>query len=260
MRKQYAPEKQSHGKKINIIAIELAVCVILTAVLVGTVIGKYWQQFNSYGSVRALDFYFTSDFLDGETHALAPEATELSFTLGNHADDLRCSEMDITYEVTVEKVGEASGSNPTINGGSGTLTKNEVKDGTVTISGLTSGTYTITAVGTGKNTDSGASGYVKTLTATITIPAKTAEVYYHKETTAEYILLTVWNEGDVDGNVTITYTGIPDNTNPNMTNWKEGSNDTPASENIPIAPYESKVFRFFGGSVDVTGAIAGTPN
>lgn len=260
MRKQYAPEKQSHGKKINIIAVELAACVVLTAVLVGAVIGKYRQQFNSYGSVRALDFYFTSDFLDGETHTLAPEATELTFTLGNHADDLRCSEMDITYEVTVEK---EAGNDALVTYGDNTqkLAVNMVEDDIVTINNLSPGTYTITAVGTGKNTGSSASGYVKTLTATITIPSKTAEVYYHKETTAEYILLTVWNEGDVDGNVTITYTGIPDNTNPNMTNWKEGSNDTPASENIQIAPYESKVFRFFGGSVDVTnGAIPGTPN
>lgn len=87
MGKQYAPQntnRKNSRKKVNIIAIELVVCFVLTVILIGTVIGKYQHQFNSYGSVRALNFYFTSNFLDGKTHTLAPGTQEFSFTLGNH--------------------------------------------------------------------------------------------------------------------------------------------------------------------------------
>lgn len=268
MGKQYAPKNPSRrngGKKLNIIAIELVACFVLTAVLIGTVIGKYRQQFNSYGSVRALDFYFISDFLsDGAiipTHTLAPGTAEFSFTLGNHADDLRCAEMDIAYEVTVTKEGEEAGTTPSVSFGdnSKTLTKDKKEDDTVTISDLTAGTYTITAVGTGKNTDASASGYTKTLKAKIVIRDQGAKLCYHQENEGEYILLTVWNEGESEGTVNITYTGIPDNTNPNMTDWEDGSETKQMKSDIQIDKYESKVFRFFGGTVTVENATLGIP-
>lgn len=103
-------------------------------------------------------------------------------------------------------------------------------------------------------------GYTKTLTATIEVPDQAAQLYYYKDDSAgEYTLLTVWNEGDKAGDVTITYTGVPDNTNPNMTNWKtnEGSQGKP----VTIEPHESKVFRFFDVTdIKVEGATAKEPN
>lgn len=251
MGKRYIPRHVKPRAKKNragVAMAALAVSFVLLLVLISTVIGKYQHQLDSDGYVRALEFYFTSDFLDGKTHRLAPGSTEVSFTLGNHADELRYSEMDITYDVTVEPVGATTSESLTVEQGSGTLVGNKKDDINVTIKGLKSGSYTVTAVGKG--------GYSKTLKATIVVPAQSAQLYeYQEKVTGEYILLTVWNEGDEAGNVTISYTGIPDNTNPNMTAWT-----TNGSQKVTIAPHESKVFRFFTGEVTVTGATRKVPS
>ncbi len=221
------------GKRTGLIAGAIGLCFVL--LLVGAVIAKYRQQLHSDSAVRAKEFYFTSDFLDGGTHTLAPGSTSVTFTLGNHADELRISEVDIQYTVTVDNGAAVAPAN-------GTLTKDAKADATITISDLQPGTYTVKAVGTG--------GYSQTLTATIVVLAEAAKPYYHIENVpGEYILLTVWNEGNEAKNVTIAYTGIPDNTNPNMTDWT-----TNGSRLVTIEPHESKVFRFFSGTVTVTGA------
>ena len=254
MGKQYAPQntnRKNSRKKVNIIAIELVVCFVLTVILIGTVIGKYQHQFNSYGSVRALNFYFTSNFLDGKTHTLAPGTQEFSFTLGNHDDELRYSEMDIYYTVTVK---DSEGKDATVNDDSGNLSKSEVDDNTITIKGLSPGTYIIEAVGNGRTSELSEGGYFKTLTATIVIPEQGANVYYNiAYPEGDYTLLTIWNEGDKDGEVTIEYTGIPDNTNPNMTDWSRSTDtDTNIKQKVTIKPYTSQTFRFFGDNVTVT--------
>ncbi len=223
------------NRKKVIISAVIAV-LLLCALTVGMLVAKYLNEKNSVGTVMAKNFYFTSDFLDGKTHTLAPDSTSITFTLGNHEDDLRYSEVDIEYTVTV--TGDAS----VLANGTGKLANGSVNDAKVTVSNLQPGTYTVTAVGKG--------GYTKTLTATIVIPEKTAKLYYHIDNSAgEYTLLTVWNEGDKAGSVTVKYTGIPDNTNPNMTDWR-----TNGRQYVSIGPHESKVFRFFGGTVTVTGA------
>lgn len=246
MRKRHIPKNLRHiekRKNINIAASALAVCFVLSVVLIGVVVARYQRQLRSDGSVRAQEFYFTSNLLDGDTHMFAPGSTEVTFTLGNHADELRVSEMDIDYEVTIAPDG---GEPETIK--KGTLKKGEVSDEDVTISGLEAGTYVVTAVGTG--------GYSQTLTATIVVPAITNRIYQHQDNVSgEYILLTVWNEGDKEGTVTIEYTGIPDNTNPDMKDWS-----TNGKKEIKIAPHESKVFRFFSGMVTVTGAVDKEPS
>ncbi len=230
-------QRNGKGNKKLLGTAVLGVCLVMLVVLIGAAIGRYQHQFRSGGSVRAKEFYFTSDFLDGETHTLAPDSTSVTFKLGNHADELRISEVDIAYTVTVNN-------GATVTPASGTLTAGVTgTDAKITITGLQSGeTYTVTAVGKG--------GYTKTLTATIKVLEEAARPYYHIDTVpGEYILLTVWNEGSVEKTVTIQYTGIPDNTNPNMTNWTTGE-----TKDITIDPHESKVFRFFDGTVTVTGA------
>ncbi len=228
-------QRNCKGQKKRLGAAALGVCLVLLVALIGAAIARYQRAFRSEGSVRAQEFYFTSDFLDGGTHTLAPGSTSVTFTLGNHADELRFSEMDITYEVTVNN-------GATVEQPNGTLAKNTKADAAITISNLQAGTYTVTAVGTG--------GYSKTLTATIVVPAETAQLYQHQDSVpGEYLLLTVWNEGDKPGTVTVTYTGIPDNTNPNMTDWRTNSTQT-----VTLEPHTSKVFRFFGGTVTVKDA------
>ncbi len=218
---------------ISTIAVVLSLCTLT----VGTVVAKYLNERNSNGLVRANNFYFKSDFLDGKEHILAPDSTSITFTLGNHEDDLRYSEVDISYTVTID-----NGATVT-SGGSGTLAKGDINDADVTISNLNTGTYHVKAVGKG--------GYTKTLTATIVVPEKETKIYYHIDNSAgDYTLLTVWNEGDKEGNVTINYSGIPDNTNPDMTGWLKDE-----GHSVTIEPHQSKVFRFFDAAeVTVEGA------
>jgi len=227
----------------------LTVGVILLALLcglAGLAFARYMQSSGSGVVARAGDFYFTSDLLDenGKEYTLVPGSTSVTFTLGNHGDGLRYSEMDIEYEVTVDN-GATISIETNTKDNSQKLTKEKISDAKVTISGLTPGnTYKVTAVGTG--------GYTKKLTATIVVPEQEAQIYQYLDQSAdEYSLLTVWNEGDEAGNVTITYTGIPDNTNPNMTTWR--TNGSPV-ENIRIAPHESKIFRFFNGTATASNA------
>ncbi len=218
---------------ISTVAVVLSLCVLT----VGMLVAKYLNKKDSDGLVKSKNFYFTSNLLDGEEHKLAAGSTSLTFTLGNHEDDLRYSEVDIKYNVTVDN-------GATVENGTGTLANGSVNDAEVTVSNLRAGTYTVTAVGKG--------GYSKTLTATIIVPEKEAKLYYSIDDSAgEYTLLTVWNEGDESGNVTVAYTGIPDNTNSDMTDWR-----TNESHQATIAPHESKQFRFFSGTVSVTGAQA----
>jgi len=257
MGKLHIPKPSSTAKKksAGTAAAALAVCLVLLAALIGAAIGRYQTKLKSDGSVRAKEFYFTSDFLDGGIHTLAPESTELSFTLGNHADELRFSEMEIRYEVTVAAAdGSASSAAVTYGNTDRKLGNDKVQDDTVTIKDLQPGKeYIVTAVGKG--------GYEESLTATIKVLSNEAKLYRHQETVpGEYTLVTLWNEGETAGSVIITYTAIPDNTNPNMTTWST-SGDTAASQAVTIGPHESKVFRFFGGgSVIVNGGTDKVPN
>ncbi len=229
-------EKISKLSRKKVIISTVAVVLSLCVLAVGMLVAKYLNERESDGLVKAKNFYFTSNLLDGKEHTLALGSTSFTFTLGNHEDDLRYSEVDISYEVTVD-----NGATVT-SGGSGTLAKDVISDAEVTVSNLQPGTYHIKAVGTG--------GYSKTLTATVVVPDKETKLYYSIDDSAgEYILLTVWNEGDNAGSVTVEYTGIPDNTNPDMTDWR-----TNGSQTVQIAPHESKQFRFFSGTVSVTGA------
>lgn len=215
---------------ISTVAVVLSLCLLM----IGMLVAKYLNEKKSDGLVKARNFYFTSNLLDGKEHAVAPDSTSFTFTLGNHEDDLRYSEVDISYEVTVDNGATVTG------GGSGTLAKDVISDAEVTVSNLQPGTYHIKAVGKG--------GYSKTLTATVVVPDKETKLYYHIDSSAgEYTVLTLWNEGDEEGSVTVEYTGIPDNTNPDMVSWR-----TNESHSVNIAPHESKAFRFFGETVNIT--------
>lgn len=137
MGKRHIPRhlsRRTKKKSVGATVAVLAVCFVLSSILIGAVIGRYQHQLRSDGSVRAREFYFTSDFLDGGTHALAPETTQVSFTLGNHADDLRFSEVDITYEVTVTPT-DSGATGVTVEYGNAEkkLTQGKEQDDTVTI-------------------------------------------------------------------------------------------------------------------------------
>ncbi len=245
MRKRHIPRylsRKAKKKSVDTVTAVFAVVLVLLVILAGAVIGRYLHQLRSEGSIRAKEFYFTSDFLDGGIHTLAPGSTEITFTLGNHADKLRFSEVDITYEVTVTPADSASSPIVEYENGGKKLTKDTEKDDKVTIKNLNSGTYTVTATGAG--------GYKKALTATIVVPARESAVYKYLDTTnSEYVLLTVWAQG-YQGEVTIQPPEklIPDNTDSVMESVTTGAEFTDRTS-FNDNGYCSHTYRFFGGGV-----------
>ncbi len=253
MGKRHIPRHmRNKAKRANAATAALAVCFVLLVILIGAAIGRYQRQFKSDGSVKALDFYFTSNLLDGGTHTLAAGSQQVEFTLGNHADELRYSEVDIAYVVTVTpaddgtvvdnvKVGYSNASQK--------LNLGAKQDDTVTITDLEPGTYTVKAEGIGSNQE-GVGGYKTILTATIVVPEPESVVYKYLDTTnSEYVLLTVWSQG-YQGTVTITPPAslIPDNTDRVMETVKTGEAITDEIS-FRDSGYCSHTYRFFGSGV-----------
>ncbi len=232
--------------KLQLIILAVAVLLSLCAISAGIVFAKYKNEKTSQGLVGAKNFYFSSNLLDGREHTLGQGRTSITFTLGNHEDELRFSDVDVNYTVTVNNGATVTDED---GNGTGTIPAGAPRDVSVTIENMQAGkTYTVTA--------KGENGYSKTISATLVIPAAEARLFYHTDSSAgDYILLTVWNEGDAAGNVTIAYTGIPDNTNPNMGDWTAN-----ATREDALGARESKTYRFFGGTVTVTGAEPKNPN
>lgn len=256
MAKSYVPKNPSRKAKKKYVGIAaIVMCLLLFTLLIGAAIGRYQRQLRSEGYVRAKEFYFTSDFLDGGTHTLNPGNDSVIFTLGNHADDLRFSEVDIAYTVTVEP-----GTGVQVKYDTQTLTKDAKSDGTVTISGLQPDTiYTVTATGTGG--EGSASGYEKTLIATIRVLNPDPAVYKHLDTTnSSYVLLTVWAQG-YTGDVTITPPAganlIPDNTDPVMWRFQTGEEITDSTSFQDASGYSSHTYRFFYDGTPAGGVTAG---
>lgn len=218
-----------------------AVGIVLTLILIGATDASYLYKKKSSGTVKAKEFYFTSNLLDGQPHTLAPGSTQITFTLGNHPDELRFSQTPITYTVEVD------GDTPDGENLTGTLEAGSIQNQSVTITGLVPGyTYTVTAEGDG--------GYHQTLTATLVIPEEEKYLYKYLNTTnSEYVELTVWAKG-ISGEVSITAptSVLPNNANLVMAEAKNGAESTftfTDANTFKDAGYCSYTYRFFGSGV-----------
>ncbi len=241
---KYLRHKAKKKRRVDAASVALTVCLVLLVVTIGAVVGKYLHQYYSESSVGAMKFYFTSDLLDGGIHTLAPGSQEVEFKLSNHADDLRYSEVDITYEVTIKPADDgtpADGGTVVYGDGETKLVHGGIDDNKVTLTNLKPGTYTVEARTIG--------GYQKTLTATLVVQGPESSVYKYLEAYgSEYVLLTVWAQG-YKGTVTITPpTGlIPDNTDAAMKNAKTGEVIT-VDSSLQGNGYWSHTYRFFCGT------------
>jgi hypothetical protein len=252
------------GKKIKTKSIATALALLLVCIACGGALAKYLYENNGDVVVKAADFYFTSDLLDGDTHIFAQGTDTVTFTLENHADKLRYSEMyiDCTVEVKPDNIPvnisytyiDDNGEVHTVEGENNiielTLKKGDINnvtgnDITLTLSGLKSGvSYTVTATGDG--------GYTKTITATIKVQGDTPTVYKYLDTSeSEYVLLTVWTK-DYQGEIEIEFPDsvIPDNTDKAMRGVKkvDGSFTDTLKDNAESksdSGYVSHVYRFF---------------
>ena len=72
MEKRHIPKNlrcKGSKKSLGAAAAAFAVCLVLLVFLIGAVIGRYQRQLRSDNSVKAKEFYFTSNLLDGGTYA-----------------------------------------------------------------------------------------------------------------------------------------------------------------------------------------------
>ncbi len=245
-------------KRNAAIVVYIIIGMILCA-LVGNALAKYFQSSTKADTVRAKEFYFSSDILDDLNRTLTPGVSEITFSLGNHEDELRYSEVDIEYTVTVTS--EPPAPAPAIIYGTPEkkLAANSFDDQTVTLLDLQPNTvYTVTVTGVGGyNPADHTGGYSKTLTGRFTVPPAEKTLYKYFQAAGEYVLLTVWSQG-YQGKVSIQCTAdvLPDNTDPVMQDCLAGDiivdTATFASD-----PYSSHTYRFFlnGEAVNVNSFI-----
>lgn len=206
-------------------------------------------------SATAKEFYFTSDLLDGKQHEITPtenngKMANVTIRLKNHIDDLRYSETEIKYKVSVtEKDAETSSDtaedvyiaygteeSADVNG-LYTLEAGKKEDVDVTLSNLQAGkTYTVTAT-----TDN---IYKKTLMGTIKVSEPDTKIYASLHDETQYIEVTVWTT-DYAGTVNLKYGDIgllPDNTDTKM---KDASSKGGTITDNDWKANTSYVFRFF---------------
>ena len=182
--------------------------LIGTVLMIGGIVAKYTYQKDDENVVAAKVFYFSSNLLTegGQEYVLNSEATSVSFTLGNNEDEVRYSDDDIKYTVSVTLQNKTDGDvEPLLDVTEGVLEKGKVTTDTITLSKLIQGrTYIVTATGT--------AGYQKTLQATFRVSDNEENVYKYLDTSNHaYVLLTVWTE-NVSGDAVITC-NTEDNTN-----------------------------------------------
>ena len=229
--------------------------VIITSVLTVSISGtmaKYARQSEDKKTIVAKEFYFESDLLkDPEENAvvvLNSTATEVSFELRNHADNLRYTKDEINYTVTVKVLEEKEGT-PELDPSYGKISGAPSDGGgkaTVTLMGLEKGKkYFVEATGE--------SGYSEKLSATFEISENEENVfkYLDKNVSEQYILLTVWTE-NVAGNVSIDIPAglVPDYTDIAMIdckNYDEGKYiaDDFVDNGSFAKNYSSHTYRFF---------------
>ncbi|MDO4363223.1 MAG: hypothetical protein Q4C99_01725 [Clostridia bacterium] len=242
----------------NFVAIALIVC--LAAVGISGALAKYTKSVDKNDYAAAEVFYFSSDVLDGKIHdvtALDNGTASITLTLMNHDDELRASEVDVNYNVTIKDLSTGSlialNSSNSVNA-SGTIPKGSVADKEVTLSQLQPGkSYLVTASTTGN--------YRKSVYGTIRVTATDKEIHTALRDQNEYIELTLWTV-DYGGDVKINYPSslLPDNTDDLLKNAKAtSSNATITVPSSSFGAHKSYIFRFFkvdsnqGYSVSVNG-------
>lgn len=232
----------------------------LCLLLVAGIVAKYIHNRVVDGKINAPYFYFTSDKLTETqtTYTVNSDITSISFDIANCADEIRYSDIDINYTITVtgENLGSAilnDGSN-TGTQISGTLQGSIVSRKTITLENMAPGiTYTVTAVGS--------NGFSQTISAKFKV-MEAGGVYKNTDkSNGAYVLLTVWAIKN-DGVLEISFPAglIPDNTDPVMASIYNFADDTykagSFSDSISFAEADtsaSHVYRFFK-TADYTGA------
>lgn len=247
--------KKQNNKGRSVVGNKPVVLLVLFCLCIGgisMVSAKYIKQnATKNNSATAKEFYFTSDILDGHTHEITPMNSDgttanVTIQLKNHIDDLRYSETEIKYKVSVTEKDAGTAQNVKIDYGEDSeadssgyhiIAPGNIQNANITLSNLKAGkTYIVTAT-----TDN---IYKKTLTGTIKVTGADKKVYAAVNDENQYIEVTVWTT-DYSGKVSLTYGDIgllPDNTDTKMKDaLAKGSTISETNWDTNI----SHVFRFF---------------
>lgn len=232
--------KIKHQFNFNILLL-----ILIPLVLIGTTIAKYVREEKSEKIYQAQSFYFYSDLLSDNTNPLAytyeTGKDNISIILNNNIDDLRYSEVDIDYVVTITDTygNEIKNKNgESVDSKKGTLQNDGISSQQIEFTNLPTGIYIITAKAT--------SPYTKTLHATFVLSERNQEISYqiNDSINSPVLQLTVLTE-DYSGDVVINWPeGIqPDSTNPKFSNVNTGENA--GSTIIYFEPKSEYIFQFF---------------
>lgn len=242
----------------------IVVLIVLCLAIFGLakVAAKYVKETETTNVAVAKEFYFKSDLLDGNTHTISPldenGTASLTFQLMNHEDELRYSDVDIKYEVTVNEI-ESQSTNLIQNDVTDQVVKdsNNAKKGTIpsgqAVDDNTSHDQTVTLQGleAGKSykvTAKAISPYEKELTATIKVNPIDTDVKASISDEGSYVEATVWTV-DYNGNITLKYCDglIPDNTDPMLEDARLAGKSVDFAQ-VQFSDWKantSHVFRFF---------------
>ncbi|MCD8364564.1 MAG: hypothetical protein LUC83_01885 [Clostridiales bacterium] len=200
----------------------VAAVLVISALQGNGLFAKYTTGQTNNEKAEAAAFYFGSNLLkeesDGATYTYPADETDISFTIYNYEDDLRYSECDITYEVTLTGATTSGASVSqtlsnasitgviTASGDTASLDGNQKSTHTITFSNLSAGTYTITATAI--------SPYSSSLTATFTLTETSNEIIVDVGDNSGSAYVDVTVTVSKAGNVTITWPSgvVPDTT------------------------------------------------
>ena len=235
-----AKSKTKQAKRLSPAA---GIGLVLMAILLafnGYTLAKYIKETTKEPLYAAENFYFESDLLkeassdaDIPSYTLQDGSTIISFTLKNYPDELRTSELDITYTAVLYKDGEtdpADTKTGTING----LAKNDAVVEFDIPASDSSTTYLVEVT---------AAPYETTLKGKFVIPPKSPELSFSvSDAPGSAVLRLTVTTGNYAGNATIYWPQevLPDNTDPLMTD-ATGSSHTVRFEK----DYSEYTFIFF---------------
>ena len=222
-----------------------AVLLIVSIVLVGAVFARFAnRRLDGDTAINAADFYFESNYLRSikGTYYLNADTSSVTVELYNYLDELRISEVAISYTVTVETDDEDFSFTPgqRVTEQTRVAAANTKTTTFITLDGLKNGCYyTVTATANG--------GYTQTLSATFKVDQSSDKCGWEVTEEDHYVILTVWM-GSSAGQVEFTVPAglIPDETDPFLANDENYTilNGVPTYTDSMDA-YTSRLYRFF---------------
>ncbi len=223
----------------------------IPTIFIGGTVAKYVQERNEDLIYQAKNFYFESDLLSDNTDPAAYTYDvgndTIVFELSNNIDDLRHSEVDINYTVSITDV---QGNQVTDKDGkviseqSGKLSNNNIDMDEIEFENLPTGNYIVTA--------KAVSPYEKTLQATFVLTERNENIQYEiNDAVGSPILQMTVRTSDYRGDVTIIWPdGIaPDNTNSKLTESNTGYSQ--GEETIFFETDSEYTFQFFKKQPDL---------